>query len=53
MASGLELDQVLRTVVEAARTLTDARYSALGVLDDSGSELAEFITSGIDDEGAD
>ena len=35
----------------AARTLTGARYSALGLLDDSGTELAEFITSGIDDEG--
>jgi signal transduction histidine kinase len=51
VASGLELDEVLRRVVEAARTLTGARYSALGVLDDSGDELAEFITSGIDDEG--
>ena len=51
VASGLEVDQVLRRVVDAARTLTGARYSALGVLDDSGTELAEFITSGIDDEG--
>src|SRR6185503_8681661 len=51
VASGLELDEVLRRVVEAARTLTGARYSALGVLDDSGDELAEFITSGIDEEG--
>src|SRR6476659_5623655 len=51
VASGLELDEVLRRVVEAARTLTGARYSALGVLDDSGDELAEFITSGIAEEG--
>ena len=50
VASGLEVDEVLRRVVDAAQTLTGARYSALGVLNDSGSELAEFITSGIGDE---
>lgn len=50
VASGLDLDDVLVRVVESARTVTDARYSALGVLDDTGSELARFITSGIDDE---
>ena len=33
-----------------ARALTGARYSALGVLDETGNELAQFITSGIDDE---
>jgi signal transduction histidine kinase len=50
VASGLELDEVLRRLVEAGRTLTGARYSALGVLDESGNELSQFITSGIDDE---
>ncbi len=50
VASGLELDEVLRRLVEAGRALTGARYSALGVLDETGNELAQFITSGIDDE---
>jgi len=50
VASGLELDEVLRRLVEAGRALTGARYSALGVLDETGNELSQFITSGIDDE---
>ena len=50
VASGLELDEVLRRLVQAGRELTGARYSALGVLDETGSELAQFITSGLDDE---
>jgi signal transduction histidine kinase len=50
VASGLELDEVLRRLVEAGRTLTGARYSALGVLDETGNELSQFITSGIGDD---
>ena len=50
VASGVELDEVLRRLVEAARALTGARYSALGVLDETGNQLSQFITSGIDDE---
>jgi len=37
VASGLELDEVLRRLVEAGRALTGARYSALGVLDETGN----------------
>jgi signal transduction histidine kinase len=49
VASGLELDEVLQRLVAAARALTGARYSALGVLDETGTALSRFITSGIDD----
>ena len=36
---------VLREVVEGARSLTDARYGAVGMFDDSG-HVRKFITSG-------
>ncbi len=45
----LDLETVLERVLEAARGLTDARYAALGVLDESRSELARFLTLGIDE----
>lgn len=51
VASGLDLPEVLERIVGAARDLSGARYGALGVLDPSGTHLAEFITVGIDDEG--
>jgi len=39
-------------VLEAAREVTGASYAALGVLDESRHELAQFLTSGIDDATA-
>jgi signal transduction histidine kinase len=45
----LDLEVVLARVLEAARDLTGARYAALGVLDDSRDELAQFLTLGIDE----
>jgi signal transduction histidine kinase len=45
----LDLDVVLERVLESAQELTGARYAALGVLDQSRSELSRFITRGIDD----
>ncbi len=47
--SELELDVVLDRVLQAAQELTDARYAALGVLNDSKTELARFLTRGIDE----
>ena len=44
-----DLDTVLQEVVDGARSLTDARYGAVGVFDDSG-RVREFITSGITTE---
>jgi signal transduction histidine kinase len=45
----LDLEVVLDRVLLAARDLTDAQYAALGVLNESRTELARFITLGIDD----
>ena len=40
---------MLNRVLEASRNLTGARYAALGVLDESRSELERFLTLGIDE----
>ncbi len=45
----LDVDVVLERVLDSAQELTGARYAALGVLDESRSELSRFITRGIDD----
>ena len=50
ITSELSLDAVLQTLIRIAAELTDARYSALGVIDRSGRELERFVTFGIDDE---
>ncbi len=50
VTSELSLDAVLQRIVEAAAQLTNARYAALGVIDESGRALERFLTSGIDDE---
>jgi signal transduction histidine kinase len=50
LTSDLDAPSMLRRIVEAAVELVDARYGALGVLDDSGTRLAQFITVGIDDD---
>ncbi len=50
IASGLELDEILPRLVQTACDLTGARYGALGVLDESGNRLAQFITAGLGDE---
>jgi signal transduction histidine kinase len=48
LVAELDLDSVLRRVLEAARDLTSARYAAMGVLDDEKAELERFIYTGID-----
>ncbi|HEU5419474.1 MAG TPA: GAF domain-containing protein [Streptosporangiaceae bacterium] len=45
----LELDVVLRQIVEAAVTLVDARYGALGVISEEG-RLVEFVPVGVTEE---
>ena len=45
----LELEVVLRQIVQAAATLVDARYGALGVVGEEGA-LAEFIPVGLSEE---
>jgi two-component system, NarL family, sensor histidine kinase DevS len=46
----LDLEAVLDQVLHTAREITGARYAALGILNDERSELAQFLTAGIDDE---
>jgi signal transduction histidine kinase len=49
----LDLPALLRHVVDEARSMTGARYGALGVLDKDRTALAEFITVGIEPEQED
>jgi signal transduction histidine kinase len=44
----LDVTVVLRHVVEEARAMTGARFGAIGVLNDEGNALADFITSGLE-----
>jgi signal transduction histidine kinase len=44
----LDLEVVLRRIVEAAVSLVDARYGALGVIGEGGS-LVEFVPVGLDE----
>ncbi len=46
----LDLAAMLRRIIQSASDLVDARYGALGVLDDTGTHLSEFITVGIPEE---
>lgn len=48
ISSDLDLASILTRIVEAATSLTGARYGALGVLGPDGT-LVEFITTGMDD----
>jgi signal transduction histidine kinase len=47
VGSGLELEAMLRRIVEAAVDLVDARYGALGVIGED-QQLTEFIPVGLD-----
>jgi signal transduction histidine kinase len=48
VGSQLDLEIVLRQIVEAAAGLVNARYGALGVIGDHG-KLAEFVPVGVDE----
>ncbi len=52
VAGDLDLDTVLRHIVEAACTLVDTRYGALGVLAEDGDGLSRFLHHGIDEDTA-
>ncbi|MCB9139901.1 MAG: GAF domain-containing sensor histidine kinase [Caldilineaceae bacterium] len=49
VTAGLELNDVLQGVVDASRRLVRARYAALGVLNETGDQIEQFITSGMDE----
>jgi GAF domain-containing protein len=48
VAQGVDLEQVLRHIVSAAKDLVDARYGALGVIDNG--RLVRFLHDGMDPE---
>lgn len=49
VGADLDLSAVLERIIAAATELVDARYGALGVLDETKTHLARFLTVGIDD----
>ncbi len=50
VSADLALAETLRHIVAAAARLTHAQYAALGVPDESGAFLAEFVTHGLSAE---
>ena len=50
LSANLSLADTLRHIVTAGARLTHARYAALGVPNEAGTYLAEFITTGLSDE---
>jgi signal transduction histidine kinase len=52
IGSDLDLETMLRSIIEAATKLVDARYGALGVIGDDAS-LTQFITTGVTQEQID
>ncbi|MFD7960919.1 GAF domain-containing sensor histidine kinase [Streptomyces zaomyceticus] len=52
VGTGLELHSTLDRICETAAELADARYAAIGVVDDEGKGLSDFVTFGVDDETA-
>ena len=50
ISANLSLAETLKHIVTASANLVDSRYAALGVPDESGAYLAEFITTGLSAE---
>jgi signal transduction histidine kinase len=50
LVSNLDVESVLGQVLETGRDLTEARYAALGILDETEQELERFLFIGIDEE---
>ena len=50
LVAELDVEVVLRRVLETAREITGARYAALGILDEGKEELERFVFVGIDEE---
>ena len=45
------LERVLQKIAEVARDVLCARYAVLGVIDERGTGLSQFLTAGIDEAG--
>ncbi|MEV5972111.1 GAF domain-containing protein [Streptomyces sp. NPDC051921] len=52
VGTGLELHSTLDRICETAAELADARYAAIGVVDEEGDGLSDFVTFGVDDDVA-
>ncbi|MFJ9826954.1 GAF domain-containing protein [Streptomyces sp. NPDC101160] len=52
VGTGLELHSTLDRICETAAELADARYAAIGVVDDEGEGLSDFVTYGVGDDVA-
>jgi signal transduction histidine kinase len=50
LEADIELPVLLRHIVEEACSLVDARYGALGVLNETRTSLEQFLTVGLSDE---
>ncbi|MFF0224247.1 PP2C family protein-serine/threonine phosphatase [Streptomyces sp. NPDC004629] len=50
LGRNMDLSVILQLIVDTARELVGARYGALGVLDEHGAHLAEFIPKGLSDQ---
>ncbi|CAM5576668.1 sensor histidine kinase [Streptomyces narbonensis] len=48
VGTGLELHSTLDRICETAAELADARYAAIGVVDEEGEGLSDFVTFGVD-----
>ncbi|MEV0175093.1 GAF domain-containing protein [Streptomyces sp. NPDC050803] len=48
VGSGLELHSTLDRICETAASLADARYAAIGVVDEDGDGLSDFVFHGVD-----
>ncbi|WP_406861960.1 GAF domain-containing protein [Streptomyces sp. HUAS MG47] len=52
VGTGLELHSTLDRICETAAELADARYAAIGVVDEEGEGLSDFVTHGVPDATA-
>ena len=50
LVTHLDLERVLAELLEIAAEVTDAKYAAIGVLDEERAELERFVTRGVDSE---
>ncbi|WP_282694970.1 GAF domain-containing protein [Streptomyces sp. CC208A] len=52
VGSGLELHTTLDRICETAAELSGARYAAIGVVDEAGEGLSDFVTYGVGEDMA-
>jgi signal transduction histidine kinase len=50
LMTDVDLDAILDRVLRTAQEITGARYAAVGVLNDQRTELAQFLTVGVQEE---